>query len=59
MPRLTNHELRVCDYCGRENVRHIKHRAYGEVACSCGHDQFTLYDPVWVEREHITEETPA
>lgn len=45
----TNHELRVCNACGHENVRERRER-HGELPCVCGCQSFTLYDALWVAR---------
>jgi len=47
---VSDHELRVCDACGHQNVRPRRAHRAGEIPCACGRRDFTIYDALWVER---------
>lgn len=49
--RTSEHELRVCDNCGRENARARDVEREAEVPCmGCKSIDFTIYDALWIER---------
>ena len=51
-------EMRRCEACGHQLVRSRRERPRPELRCTCGAENFTVHDPLWVQRETIKGDQP-